>query len=93
VNQARAHCGRCAHEVDVVGVWPGFVWVKRSWYAGIGILCVLSPIILSELSVLIPLAMMFGLAAGPVHALASQKPTCRTCGAEIGAVKVARATP
>jgi hypothetical protein len=83
VDTTRIHCFRCRHEVDVVGVWPGYRWAKRAWYSAIGLLCVLSPIILSELTVLIPLAVCIAMAAGPVHSLAAQKPTCRDCGAEL----------
>jgi hypothetical protein len=69
--------------VDVVGVWRGYRWVKRVWYTAVILLCVLSPIILSEITVLIPIAVTIAMAAGPVHSLAAQRPTCRDCGAEL----------
>jgi hypothetical protein len=78
-----AYCTRCAQQVEPLRAWPGFVWVKRAWYAGVlGVLC-FAPIIMSEITLLLPLAVTFGLAAGPVHALAAQKATCRDCGCEL----------
>jgi hypothetical protein len=47
------------------------------------ILGALAPIIMSEITVLLPLACVFGLAAGPIHAFARERATCRDCGAEI----------
>lgn len=78
-----AHCRRCDREVAVVSVWRGFVWAKRLWYLALALLCLLAPIIMSEITVLMPLALVVAVAAGPVHALAAQKPTCSECGAEI----------
>ena len=83
MDTPHSHCFRCKHEVEVVGVWPGYRWAKRGWYTAVVGLCVLSPIILSEMTVLIPLAVTIAMAAGPVHSLAAQKPTCRDCGAEL----------
>lgn len=65
-------------------MWGGFVWAKRAWYGGIVLIVLLAPIIMSEITVLMPLALAFGLAAGPVHALAAQRATCSECGAELG---------
>jgi hypothetical protein len=80
---AQSYCGRCAHEVAPVRAWPGFIWVKRAWYVGILAICALAPVIMAEITLLLPLALTFGLAAGPIHQLASQRPTCSDCGAEL----------
>jgi hypothetical protein len=77
------HCGRCNAQVSVLSPWPGFRWVKRCWYVGLLVLFALMPIIMAEITLLMPLALVFALAAGPVHALAAQKATCRDCGAEL----------
>lgn len=77
------YCARCAHEVTPVRTWPGFVWVKRGWWAGVLGIAALAPIIMSEITLLLPLAVAFGMAAGPVHSLAAQRPTCSECGAEL----------
>jgi hypothetical protein len=77
------YCTRCAHDVEAVVVWPGFVWAKRGFYAGLLLIGALMPVLLSEITVLMPLAMTFALAAGPVHYLAAQRSTCRECGAEL----------
>ena len=83
VRPHEVYCARCAHAVVPDRVWPGFRWVKRGWYAGVLVIVALSPIIMAEITVLLPLAMAFGLAAGPVHALAAQRATCSECGAEL----------
>ena len=67
----------------MVSVWPGFLWAKRAWYAGLLLLCCLMPVIMSEITMLLPLAMVFAAAAGPVHSLAAQRPSCRACGLEL----------
>ena len=79
----QVYCARCAHAVVPDRVWGGFRWAKRAWYAGILMIVGLSPIIMSEITLLMPLAVAFGLAAGPVHALAAQRATCSECGAEL----------
>jgi hypothetical protein len=79
------HCNRCAREVEVVRPWAGYVWLKRAWFAALLLLIVLMPIILSEITVLLPLAMVFAVAGGPLLALSGERNTCRECGAQIGA--------
>ena len=83
-DTAQVHCKRCAQMVDAVRPWPGYRWLKRAWFAGLLVLLCLMPIILSEITVLLPLAMVFAVAGGPVLSLSSQHVTCRQCGAEIG---------
>lgn len=84
MDEGTSYCARCRAEVSVVGVWSGWIWVRRAWYGGIIVLCALAPIIMSEITMLLPLACVFGLAAGPIHAFARERATCRDCGAEIG---------
>lgn len=79
----QSYCPRCAHDVAAVRAWPGFVWAKRAWYGGIVALIAVAPVIMSEITLLLPLALTFGLAAGPIHQLASQRPTCGDCGGEV----------
>lgn len=63
--------------------WGGFIWLMRLWYAGMLCVLLLMPILLSEITVLLPLAMIFALACGPLRQLSSQPCTCEDCGAEI----------
>ena len=79
------YCPRCAREVSVLGVWPGFLWAKRAWYGGLLLITALMPVILSEITLLLPMAVLFATAAGPVHQLAAQRPSCRSCGLELTA--------
>jgi hypothetical protein len=82
-EHAAHYCARCARDVVPVRPWRGFLWTKRAFYLGLLLVGCLMPILLSEITVLMPLAMTFGLAAGPVHALAAQRATCSDCGAEL----------
>ena len=77
------HCNRCTRLVEVVRPWPGYVWLKRAWFAVLSGLLLLMPIILSEITLLLPLAMVFAVAGGPLLALSAQTSTCRDCGAQI----------
>jgi hypothetical protein len=79
----RGYCARCARDVSLLRPWPGFRWLKRAWYAGLLLVVALMPIILSEITVLLPMAMVFAVAGGPVLSLAAQPTTCRECGAAI----------
>lgn len=91
-NASTMYCSRCCCQVEPVRSWAGFRWVKRGWYAVLVLLAVLAPIIMSEITLLLPMAMVFGMAAGPIHMLASQPSTCRTCGAELATTKAELAT-
>jgi hypothetical protein len=77
------YCTRCTHHVTAVRAWPGFVWVKRGWYGGLLLIAAVAPILMSEITLLLPLACTFALAGGPVHHLAAQRATCSDCGAEV----------
>jgi hypothetical protein len=79
----RLHCTRCDREVLAVGGARYWVWAKRAWYGGLLGLCALMPIVMAEITVLLPLALVFAAAAGPVHGLARERPTCADCGAEL----------
>jgi hypothetical protein len=67
--------------------WPGFIWIKRGWYAALVIIALLGPIIMSEITLLLPLAMFFALAGGPIHMLAAERNSCSECGAELRSAK------
>jgi hypothetical protein len=54
--------------------------VYSVWKVGVAVLAVFSPIIASDLVVMMPLSMAFLFAGGPVIAFAQQQPTCRSCG-------------
>jgi DNA-directed RNA polymerase subunit RPC12/RpoP len=87
---ATVYCARCARDVEPVRAWSGYIWIKRVWYAGLGVLALLMPVIMSEITLLLPMAMAFAMAAGPVHALAAERSTCSDCGAELASPNRAR---
>jgi hypothetical protein len=82
---ALLYCNRCTSDVEVVRPWSGYVWLKRGWFASLALLLLLGPIIMSEITLLLPLAMVFAAAGGPLLSLSGEKQTCRDCGAQIGA--------
>jgi hypothetical protein len=84
-NRGEVYCARCGHEVEPVRPWRGFVWVKRGWYGGLGVLGLVLPVVMSEITLLLPLAMFYALAAGPIHMLAAERHSCSECGAELRA--------
>jgi hypothetical protein len=77
---AHPPCPRCYSEEEVVRPWAGFGAVYSVWKVGVAVLAVFSPIIASDLVVMMPLSMAFLFAGGPVIAFAQQQPTCRSCG-------------
>lgn len=60
--------------------WAGFRVARVIWVVGVALIVLLSPILFSDLVLMIPLTMAFLFAAGPVLSLAQQLPTCRSCG-------------
>jgi hypothetical protein len=51
----------------------------------------LSPFFSADMFVMLPSAMLFVFALGPVMTLARVKPTCLQCGAEVGPLRPLRA--
>ena len=62
--------------------WRGFRAVRRLWLVGAALIVLFSPILFSDLLVMIPLSTVFLFAGGPVLALAAERPTCVRCGLE-----------
>jgi hypothetical protein len=73
-------CPRCYCEDEVLRPWPGFRVAKVVWCGVSGLILLLSPILFSDLVVMIPMSMAFLFAGGPVFAHAAQLPTCPSCG-------------
>ncbi|MET0283076.1 MAG: hypothetical protein ABW352_01345 [Polyangiales bacterium] len=73
-------CPRCYCEDEVLRPWAGFRIAKLVWCAVSGLILLLSPILFSDLVVMIPMSMAFLFAGGPVFAHAAQQPTCPSCG-------------
>ncbi|HEX5661562.1 MAG TPA: hypothetical protein VFX59_30440 [Polyangiales bacterium] len=75
-------CPRCYCEDDVLRPWPGFRIAKFVWCGVAALILMLSPILFSDLVVMIPMSMAFLFAGGPVFAHAALTPTCPACGLE-----------
>jgi hypothetical protein len=78
-----ALCARCGNVVEATWPWPGWGRLRVFWLVAVGVIGLLSPILMSDVSVMLPSAMMFVLAIGPISALARIKPTCLHCGARV----------
>jgi hypothetical protein len=73
-------CPRCYCEDEVLRPWPGFRVAKVVWCGVTALILTFSPILFSDLVVMIPMSMAFLFAGGPVFAHAAQLPTCPSCG-------------
>jgi hypothetical protein len=75
-------CPRCYCEDEVLKPWAGFRVAKVVWCGVTGLIMIFSPILFSDLVVMIPMSMAFLFAGGPVFACAAEAPTCPKCGLE-----------
>lgn len=78
-----AHCERCAREVEATLPWPGWGALRRAWLVLIAVLVATSPLYLADMHGLLPAAMVLVAAIGPLNALATIRPTCLDCGAQV----------
>lgn len=82
----RAHCERCAAEVDASYRRPR----ARRYARGYPLLIVpflpLIPIIAADYVVMLPMLMIYMLGAGPVLAILRDPPVCDDCGAIVKAL-------
>jgi hypothetical protein len=83
-RRGAAFCSRCAGPVEASWPWPGWGRLRKLWFGGLGVIGLLSPILMADVAVMLPSAMMFVVAIGPINALARIKPTCLRCGALVG---------
>jgi len=63
-----------------VSPWRGWRVARVAWFALAGLVLLVSPIVMSDYVVMIPMMMVIFAAYGPLHGLASTLPTCRRCG-------------
>ena len=89
----RAHCERCATEVDASYPRPR----ARRYARGYPLLIVpflpVIPIIAADFAVMIPLLMVYMLGAGQVIAILRDPPLCDDCGAIVKAMPKAVPRP
>jgi hypothetical protein len=70
--------------------WPFPHWQKarKLHLAGIGLLMLLSPFFYADMLVMLPAALTFVFALGPIRALARVVPTCLRCGGPVTATSL-----
>ena len=76
-------CTRCQAHRMIEHPWRGWPWVRRGWFVGVGMIVFGSPVIGADGFVLIPMALVFTSALGPLNDLAHRHATCLTCGARL----------
>lgn len=81
--EPRGFCPRCDEETRILRPWRGFRALWWAWCAVVATLAVLLPFYFLDVCVMVPSAMLITLAGGPLRRLASEKPICRVCSAEI----------
>ena len=82
----RAHCERCAAEVDASYRRPKARRVARAYPLLIVPFLPFIPIIAADYVVMIPMAMVYMLGMGPVLGILRDPPLCDDCGAIVTAL-------
>lgn len=88
----RAHCERCATEVEASYPRPRARRLARGYPLLILPFLPFIPIIAADYVVMIPMLMVYMLGAGPVLAILRDPPLCDDCGAIVQAIP-AKALP
>jgi ribosomal protein S27AE len=83
-----AHCPRCSSHVEATWPWAGWVNLRRGWFFGLFFVVVASPIWFVDMYVMMPCAMLFIAAIGPLNTLARTRPTCLKCGSVVEAARL-----
>jgi len=85
---APAHCPRCSGRVDATWPWAGWGALRKGWFFGLGFVLLASPIWFTDFVVMMPSAMLFIAAIGPLNTLARTRPTCLRCGSAVEAARL-----
>lgn len=86
-RNAPAHCPRCAAEVTGTFPWPYWSRVRKGWFTIAAGIVMASPVLMSDVYGMLPSAMVFVTAIGPLNALARIRPTCLQCGCVVEALQ------
>jgi hypothetical protein len=86
-RRANAHCPRCAQDVEATFPWPYWGRVRKVWFTIAAGIVMASPVLMSDVYGMLPSAMVFVTAIGPLNALARICPTCLQCGCVVEAVQ------
>ncbi len=82
-SRRQAHCGRCHAMVEATFPWSGWPRVRKVFFGYLITLLLLSPFFYADMFVMLPSAMIFVFALGPVNYLARVQPTCLSCGGPV----------
>jgi hypothetical protein len=84
---APGYCPRCAEQVEATWPWAGWSRLRKTYFAALGLVLLLSPLWMFDMYVLLPCALLFATAIGPLNALARIPPTCLRCGSVVEQVR------
>jgi hypothetical protein len=87
---APGHCARCHRVGDATWPWTGWHVLRNLWLCGIGLLLAMSPIIMADIYVVLPLSLVFVSAIGPLSSLTRIRPTCLRCGGVVVGTRIRR---
>jgi hypothetical protein len=91
-RRAPAYCPRCRSQVEATWPWPGWGPLRKGWFVVLGAIVVASPVVLSDVYMMLPASLVLVVVIGPLNGLAAIKPTCLTCGAVVEPIAQPRAT-
>ena len=74
------HCPRCDTDVPVDEPWPHWRKIKIAYVTSLVLLLVVGPIMAVDYCVMIPSAILYLGAWGPINGHAAERSTCRVCG-------------
>ncbi len=75
----RAYCPRCKKEVPVDVPWPGFRVAWRAWIVVAAILAICSPVIATDLLIMLPTASIFLLGGSTLKRYSEKRSACHLC--------------
>ncbi len=79
VERPTARCRRCQQLVFVDVPWRGWRILKRAWIVLMLFVLAASPIMIAEITVLLPIGVMIALSGTTLLQMAEQVPRCRRC--------------
>jgi hypothetical protein len=92
-RNGRGHCPRCATSVDATWPWSGWGRLRKTYLSGLALLMCLVPVWGFDMYVMMPCALVFVTAIGPINAAARILPTCLRCGCVVESAPVVSERP
>jgi RNA polymerase subunit RPABC4/transcription elongation factor Spt4 len=78
-----ASCRRCRRLVFVDVPWRGWRVLARVWMGVMVVVIAVSPILIAEITVLLPIGIMIALSGTTLMRMAEEVPRCRRCKLDV----------